>query len=68
MLAIKTIVHPTDFSPTAEFARRLACSLARDYRARVILMHVRVSSPAVYGEFGSIHGDPAGVKSPSPAF
>jgi nucleotide-binding universal stress UspA family protein len=44
MLAIRTILHPTDFSERSEHAFHLACSLARDHGARVVLMHV-VSLP-----------------------
>jgi nucleotide-binding universal stress UspA family protein len=40
MLAIKTILYATDFSERAELAFRLACSLARDYGARLIVLHV----------------------------
>jgi nucleotide-binding universal stress UspA family protein len=40
MLAIKTILHPTDFSERSDLAFRLACSLARDYGARLIVLHV----------------------------
>jgi nucleotide-binding universal stress UspA family protein len=40
MFAIKTILHPTDFSESAEQAFRMACSLARDHNARLIVMHV----------------------------
>ncbi len=40
MLAIKTILHPTDFSERSNQAFRLACSLARGHGARVILLHV----------------------------
>jgi len=51
MLALKTILHPTDFSPRSEYAFRLACSLARDHGARVLLLHVVTPQPAVsYGE------------------
>jgi nucleotide-binding universal stress UspA family protein len=39
MLPIKTILHPTDFSDTSEQALRIAEGLARDYGARLILMH-----------------------------
>jgi nucleotide-binding universal stress UspA family protein len=42
MLALHTILHPTDFSPNAEYALRLACSLARDYDARLVLLHVSI--------------------------
>jgi nucleotide-binding universal stress UspA family protein len=39
MLPLGTILHPTDFSENSEFAFRLACSLARDYNARLVLLH-----------------------------
>jgi nucleotide-binding universal stress UspA family protein len=42
MLNIKTILHPTDFSRPSEIAFRLACSLARDYGARLVVVHVHV--------------------------
>ena len=41
MLAIRTILHPTDLSPLSEYGLRLACSLARDHGARLIVLHVR---------------------------
>ncbi len=44
MLTIRTILHPTDFSERSEHAFHLACSLARDHGARVVLLHV-VSIP-----------------------
>jgi nucleotide-binding universal stress UspA family protein len=40
MLAIQTILHPTDFSDRSLFAFRLACALARDYQAHLIVLHV----------------------------
>jgi nucleotide-binding universal stress UspA family protein len=40
MLTIQTILHPTDFSPRSDQAFRLACSLAHDHGARVIVLHV----------------------------
>lgn len=40
MLAIKRIVHPTDFSTGSEAAFELACSLARDYGATLVVCHV----------------------------
>lgn len=40
MLPIRVIVHPTDFSPPSEPAFQLACSLARDAGARLIVLHV----------------------------
>ena len=50
MLAIHTIVHPTDFSEQSEHAFRLACSLARDYGARLIIVHVAEAPIIAYGE------------------
>jgi nucleotide-binding universal stress UspA family protein len=40
MLPIKTILHPTDFSSQAADAFAAATSLARDYGAKLILLHV----------------------------
>jgi len=50
MLAIRTVLHPTDFSERSEFAFRLACSLARDYSARLMVLHVAEPPMAVAGE------------------
>jgi len=49
MLPIRTILHPTDFSEQSEYALRLACALARDHDARLILLHVAAPPVAVYG-------------------
>jgi nucleotide-binding universal stress UspA family protein len=40
MLPIRTILCATDFSEPAHLAFRLASSVARDYRARLIALHV----------------------------
>ena len=45
MLAIKRILHPTDFSSSSEAAFELACSLARDCGATLVVCHV-VSPPS----------------------
>src|SRR5437763_14229676 len=50
MLVIHTILHPTDFSDRSDYALRLACALARDYGAHLILLHVAPLPVAVYGE------------------
>jgi nucleotide-binding universal stress UspA family protein len=42
MLAIQKILHPTDLSPLSECAFRLACSLARDHGAKLIILNVRL--------------------------
>ncbi|MBL8792304.1 MAG: universal stress protein [Planctomycetia bacterium] len=51
MLQLHAILHPTDFSSRAEFAFRLACSLAQDHGARLVLLHV-MPTAFVYGEVG----------------
>jgi uncharacterized protein (DUF2267 family)/nucleotide-binding universal stress UspA family protein len=40
MLPIRTILHPTDFSDCSQHAGDFAANLARDYRARLVLLHV----------------------------
>jgi universal stress protein A len=40
MLAIRIILHPTDFSKSSDYAFRLACSLAQTHRATVHVLHV----------------------------
>ena len=40
MLPIREILHPTDFTEQAQFALELACALARDNKARLVLLHV----------------------------
>jgi nucleotide-binding universal stress UspA family protein len=58
MLPIKTILHPTDFSERSEFAFRLACLLARDYGAKLVLVHV-VENPTTIGGEGMMILPPA---------
>lgn len=50
MLPVHTIVHATDFSPNSKYVFRMACAVARDYGARVIVLHVMTPPIAVYGE------------------
>ncbi len=57
MLAIHTILYPTDFSEHSAHAFRLACSLARDYGARLVVLHVTAVPTIVYGE-GVLPPDP----------
>ena len=47
MLPIRTILHPTDFSERSNYAFRCACSLAQDYGARLVVLHVY--TPLVVG-------------------
>jgi nucleotide-binding universal stress UspA family protein len=50
MLAVRTILHPTDFSERSQYALALACALARDYGARLIIVHVVRLPVVAYGE------------------
>jgi nucleotide-binding universal stress UspA family protein len=47
VLAIRRILHPTDFSDLSRPAFDLACSLARDFGAELVVLHV--SPPPVVG-------------------
>ena len=58
MLRITTILCPNDFSSFGEAALPIACSLARDYKAALILLHVRTEPVTVVGEFGAIPLEP----------
>lgn len=44
MLAVRSILHPTDFSPCSKSATELACSLAKHFDARLTLLHVITES------------------------
>jgi nucleotide-binding universal stress UspA family protein len=50
MLPIGTILHPTDFSERSAHAFQLACALARDYGARLVVLHVAMPPTIAYGE------------------
>jgi len=49
VLPLGTILHPTDFSEGSEVAFQAASGLARDYNARLLLLHVISPSMAIYG-------------------
>lgn len=57
MLSIQTILHPTDFSQPSVFAFQLACALARDYGARLIILHVVMPPSAVAYREMVVHGE-----------
>jgi universal stress protein A len=57
MLPIRIVLHPTDFSDRSENAFRLACALARDYDARLVILHVADLPVLAYGE-GVVPPDP----------
>jgi universal stress protein A len=40
MLAVKTLLHPTDLTEASRHAFDLACQIARDRGARVFVLHV----------------------------
>ena len=60
MFEIRTILHPTDFSESSEWAFHLACSLARDHRASLIVVHV-IPPPVSHGEVVARQG-PSGYR------
>jgi nucleotide-binding universal stress UspA family protein len=58
MLPLHTILHPSDFSERSEHAFRLACALARDYRAKLVVLHVKILPVAAYTEGGMLPPSP----------
>lgn len=50
MLPIKTVLHATDFSQASTYALEFACALARDYGARLILLHVAETPRMIRGK------------------
>src|SRR5262245_29839030 len=51
MLPLRAILHPTDFSDRSQYAFELACRLARDSEARLIVLHVVQPPPFItHGE------------------
>jgi nucleotide-binding universal stress UspA family protein len=53
MLHLKAILHPTDFSEHSSYAFRLACSLARDHEARLLVLHVVATLGAEFVPYGA---------------
>ncbi|HLW66191.1 MAG TPA: universal stress protein [Gemmataceae bacterium] len=49
MLPIKNILYATDFSPPSEYAFKMACSLAQDYGAKLLVLHVLEEPKPFYG-------------------
>ena len=52
MFPLRTILHPTDFSDLSDHALKLALDLARDYSARLIVLHVLTPPVLAYGADG----------------
>jgi nucleotide-binding universal stress UspA family protein len=40
MFPIRTVLHPTDFTEHSTYAFHVACALARDYSAKLVVLHV----------------------------
>jgi nucleotide-binding universal stress UspA family protein len=57
MFPIRTVLHPTDFSEQAQHAFAMACSLARDHSARLVVLYVRAPTAVAYGELGPVVPD-----------
>ena len=53
MLPIRTILHPTDFSDNSGYAFQFACALARDYGAKLVVLHV-YPAPMLFGGDGMV--------------
>jgi nucleotide-binding universal stress UspA family protein len=76
MLPFKTILFATDFSPASSVAFNVASALARDYKARVIALHVVEPVRVGFSEYASYVGPEEdrgdamaklqAIKSPSP--
>jgi nucleotide-binding universal stress UspA family protein len=54
MLQVKTLLHPTDLTEASRHAFDLACQIARDHGARIVVLHVvpppsRHSTEEVFG-------------------
>lgn len=61
MLSFRTILHPTDFSECSNYAFQVACTLARDPGARLVLVHV-TSNLVVAVPFVTIPPDPVDIR------
>jgi nucleotide-binding universal stress UspA family protein len=62
MFTIHTILYATDFSPPTATAFDLACSLARQHGARLIVLHVQVPTHSVFGDEDTWVPDPAALR------
>lgn len=54
MLSIHTILHPTDFTGPSAAAFHVACALARDYRAHLVISHVATEPLIIFSEVAGI--------------
>ena len=60
MLPIHTILHPTDFTEHSNYAFQMACALARDYGARLVVLHA-YRTPVVPVVNGAVFPEPLEV-------
>jgi nucleotide-binding universal stress UspA family protein len=51
---LRTILHPTDFSPHSKLAFELGCSLAKSNGARLVVLHVANPPVVIYDEKGAL--------------
>jgi len=56
MIPFKTILFATDFSPASQKAFEFAAAIARDYKARVIVIHVLEPVNMGFSEFAAYIG------------
>jgi len=64
MPQVQTILHPTDFSEGAQAAFQLACSLARDLGARLVILHVAPTPLAYENSAALVYGGEVGRNQP----
>jgi nucleotide-binding universal stress UspA family protein len=63
MLEVRTILVPVDFSECSQSAFQIARALARDYRARLVVLHVPTPPPFVTpGELEKVLQRPDGYR------
>jgi len=56
MMPFKTILFATDFSPASKMAFEVASALARDYKARIVAVHVVEAARMGFSEFAAYAG------------
>jgi len=57
MQSFRTVLCPIDFSECSKEAFDVACSLAHDFGAQLIVLHVQLPTVVMYGE-GTVPSDP----------
>jgi nucleotide-binding universal stress UspA family protein len=57
MFPVQTILHPTDFSDRSQNALQMACVLAHDYGASLVILHVKRWPTIIFGD-GIVPPDP----------